>query len=66
VIQESYSATNIIENSVEMLLNAAKRHKVMDLYLQIWDKLRQDEKPSHIAAKVIYEYLKNDEDNRSK
>jgi lipid-A-disaccharide synthase len=65
LIQDNFTATNILEIAVETILSAAKRHKIMDLYLKTWDKLQQSEKPSQIAAEVIYEYLKN-EDNTIK
>jgi lipid-A-disaccharide synthase len=66
LIQDNFTATNILEIAVETIFSAAKRHKIMDLYLKTWDKLQQSEKPSQIAAKVIYKYLKNDEDNTDK
>ena len=66
LMQERFTATNILEIAVEIILSAAKRRKIIDLYLKTWDKLQQVEKPSQIAAKVIYEYLKNDEDNTDK
>lgn len=65
LMQDSFTATNIFEIAVEILLNTTKRHKIIDLYLKTWNKLQQDKKPSQIAAEVIYEYLKN-EDNTIK
>jgi lipid-A-disaccharide synthase len=56
-IQENFTTNNLFKECIKLISNYEKRLATIKLYLQVWQSLQQDEKPSIIAANIISKYL---------
>ena len=57
LMQEKFTVKNLFDNAVEIISNNEKRLQIINLYLEVWKALQQNEKPSQIAANIIFKYL---------
>jgi lipid-A-disaccharide synthase len=61
LIQEKFSANNLMEKSQDLLKSS--RSEIINCYLETWNMLNQGEAPSKKAAEIVKRYLENEENN---
>lgn len=53
LIQENFSAKNLLDTTIELLSNPTARDQIIRCYLNVWNAIQQNECPSIKAVQVI-------------